>query len=301
MSLEEKLQDVVLPVDKKSGITTFDCIRRFKKIFKIKKVGHAGSLDPIASGLVLLLTGEATKLSNYLMDLPKRYRAEIKLGQSTDTQDAAGKVISEGDWKGISREDLEKVIPQFVGKRYQKPPVYSALKHKGKPLYKLARKGRKVEKEPRQIETFEINLLSFEPPMVIIDLKCSRGLYVRTLAEEIGERLGVPAHLSGLTRISIGHFDLEQSVPYDHFEAMADTDQPAVTMFQALEHMPAYHMSQKEASALTHGIPPAGARTRGLPRGVKIRLARPDGGLGGIAETDSAGIIKLKRVLKEGS
>jgi len=300
MRLEEKLKDRVLPVKKGRGITTFDCIRMLKKVVNIKKIGHAGSLDPIASGLVLLLTGKATKLSNYLMDLRKTYTADIKLGRSTDTQDATGNVIEEGDWTKISESDLAAVLPDFLGKRFQKPPVYSALKHKGKPLYKLARKGVGVEKEAREIETHQISLLLWDPPLVRIEVTCSRGLYVRTLAQEIGERLGVPSHLSGLTRNEIGHFDLDSAIPVDRFADLEEVESPGCSLADALRHMPAYRMNERESSALGHGIAPSrGAPSESSP-GEMIRLLRPDDSLGGIAEVGPAGIIKIRRVIKGG-
>ncbi len=300
MRLEEKLKDRVLSVNKGRGITTFDCIRKLKKIVDIKKIGHAGSLDPIASGLVLLLIGNATKLSNYLMDLRKIYTADIKLGQSTDTQDATGNVTDEGDWTNITESDLAAVLPDFLGKRYQKPPVYSALKHKGKPLYKLARKGLGVEKEPREIETHEIKLLLWDPPLVRIEVTCSRGLYVRTLAEEIGERLSVPSHLSGLTRNAIGHFDLDSAIPAESLSDLEEMDSPGCSLAEALGHMPAYRMNERESSALAHGIAPSrGAPAESSP-GDMIRLLRPDGTLAGIVETGPAGMIKIRRVIKGG-
>ena len=136
-----KLNNRVIPVAKSPGNSTYDCVRLFKRAIRLEKVGHAGSLDPQAIGLILILTGEATKLSNYLMDLPKRYIADIKLGATTDTQDESGRILTTGSWANVSRESAIEALARFTGKRFQTPPMYSALKHKGTPLYLLARRG----------------------------------------------------------------------------------------------------------------------------------------------------------------
>ena len=176
------LENLVIPVDKSAGLTTYDVIRRFKKVARVGKVGHSGTLDPPARGLVLLLTGQATKLSGYLMDLPKTYVADIMLGSSTDTHDAEGTVTATGDWSGITEDAVRGALPRFVGRRLQVPPMYSALKHRGTPLYTLARRGEQVEREPREVETSSLELVSFEPPLFTVEVSCSRGMYVRVLA-----------------------------------------------------------------------------------------------------------------------
>lgn len=297
MNIENRLNNRVVPVNKAKGITTFDVIRKLKKVVDIKKVGHAGSLDPIASGLVLILTGEATKLSNYLMDLPKTYHAEIKIGEATDTQDATGEVVRRGDWGSLAEEDISAVLHDFIGKRFQKPPMYSALKHNGRPLYKLARMGKSVKREPREIETHDISLLKCDLPYFMVEVECSRGLYVRTLAEEIGARLGVPSHLSGLVRTAIGHFGLESALSIEDFDSLDGMKKVGQTAAEALRHMPAYHMDEAESAALLNGISPKGPVGGGIPAGTDLVLIRPEGRLGGIAEAGPAGLIKLKRVL----
>jgi tRNA pseudouridine55 synthase len=290
-----RLNNRVIPVHKSSGVTTYDCIRMFKGRFPIRKVGHAGTLDPQATGLILLLTGEATKLSNYLMDLPKRYTADIVIGEATDTQDASGAVVRTGDWSGITEEHVRSVLPGFVGMRTQVPPMYSALKHKGTPLYMLARKGQHVEREPREIETYAIELVHCDLPVFRVDVHCSRGLYVRVLAEEIGEALGVPAHLKNLVRTQIGHFNLDTAVGDDDFETLTETGEPGYSLSEALGHLQAVTLTMSQAHELTFGIVPR-VRDALPPRGSFVRLIKPDGGLAAIGEVGAARMLKIRRV-----
>ena len=287
----------VLPVNKSSGLSTYDCIRRLKRVASTGKVGHAGTLDPQARGLVLLLTGEATKLSGFIMDLPKRYIADIKLGESTDTSDAAGTVVERGDWGSITRRDIEDVLPRFIGKRSQVPPMYSALKHQGTPLYVLARMGRKIERDPRVVETYEMNLSRFDPPVFRIEVFCSRGLYIRVLAEEIGRALDLPAHLLDLVRTQIGHFTLEDSIDADAFERRLD-GRSGCSLAEAVRHLPALELTPKQARELEHGMAP---RMHGglPPAGTIVSLLRPDGGLGAICETGAGGSMKIRRVFRD--
>ncbi len=296
MLLKDKLNNKVIPVNKIRGITTFDCIRKLKRFVKIKKIGHAGSLDPVADGLVLLLSGEATKLSNYLMDLPKKYTADIVLGQSTDTQDVTGQVISTGDWRGILKGDIIDALPGFLGKRLQIPPMYSALKFKGTPLYKLARSGQQVERKPREVTTHEINLVSCKLPEFRIEVKCSRGLYIRTLAEEIGEKLGVPSHLSGLRRDAIGHFTIEMAVSTDDFGDFEKMDSPGYSPAEALRYLPVIEMTKGESASLINGIAPSVPQDIDLSSGDIVRLLRFDKTLGGIGEISLTRTIMIKRV-----
>jgi tRNA pseudouridine55 synthase len=294
--------DRVVPVAKSRGNSTYDCVRAFKRVIRIDKVGHAGSLDPQALGLILILTGEATKLSNYLMDLPKRYVADIRLGETTDTQDESGRILHTGSWAHVDRSSVETVLPMFMGKRFQTPPMYSALKHKGTPLYMLARRGEKIDRSPREVDTYEINLLEFQPPVVRIEVYCSRGLYLRVLAEEIGDALGVPAHLGGLVRRRIGHFSLEEAVSDGEFEKLLENAAPSYSLSDAMGHFPAMILSEEQSRGLSRGIIPKlhPAKQAVLPpQGSLIRFERPDGSLGAIAEMGLGGLIQLRRVFRE--
>ncbi len=296
-----KLADRVIPVGKSAGNSTYDCVRGFKRLVRVDKIGHAGSLDPEARGLILILTGEATKLSNYLMDLPKRYVADVKLGEATDSQDASGAVTRTGSWAHVTEQMARDAARRFLGKRLQTPPMYSALKHKGQPLYLLARRGERIERIPREVETYEISLAAFEPPLVRLEVFCSRGLYLRVLAEEIGDALGVPAHLANLVRLRIGHFSLEDAVPDDGFERLLEMESPGFSMSDALRHFPAVALSAQQSRGLDRGMAPRlpPVPTGSLPpAGSFVRLERPDGRLGAIAEVGPAGLIHLRRVFR---
>lgn len=296
--MEDRLNDRVLPVNKSAGVSTYDCIRRLKRLIHLDKIGHSGTLDPPATGLILLLTGEATKLSNYLMDLPKRYVADIKLGESTDTQDATGKVVRTDTWEHITEGDVASVLPGFWGKRMQIPPMFSALKHKGKPLYTLARMGRNIERSPRETNTYEIELVSCSMPVFRIEVFCSRGLYIRMLAEEIGEALGVPAHLASLVRTEIGHFDLDSAVPDDAFGALIEKGEAGYSLSDAVKHLPSLTLSAEQVHGLMHGVVPRMGSSL-PPRGTFVRLIRPDGGLGAIGEVGRTGLLQIKRVFRD--
>lgn len=298
----DKLVDRVLPVNKSAGVSTYDTIRSFKKFFKIKKIGHSGTLDPPAKGLVLLLTGEATKLSNYLMDLPKTYIADIKLGEKTDTQDATGKIIESSDWSHVTVERIEQVLPTLLGKREQVPPMYSALKHKGTPLYVLARQGRHVEREPRKVETYKVEMIEVDLPSFRIEVHCSRGLYLRVLAEEIGAELGVPSHLSSLVRTRIGHFDIEKATPDTELESLVDQEDPGYSLSDAMVHMPVIDLTPSQAAGLSNGIAPkVSPRTISSlpPAGSLVRLVHDNGRLGAIGEVAPAGFVHIRRVFKD--
>ncbi len=297
----EKLIDRVLPVNKSAGVSTYDTIRGFKKLYKVNKIGHAGTLDPPATGLILLLTGEATKLSNYLMDLPKTYIAKIELGGRTDTQDATGETLETGDWDHVTESDVRSVLSRFIGKREQVPPMYSALKHKGTPLYMLARKGQSVDREPREVETYQIELLEFSLPGFTIEVHCSRGLYLRVLAEEIGEALGVPSHLQSLVRTRIGHFDVDSALPDTELRTFLDMDEPGLSLSDALGHIPAVKLNRNQSAGLMNGVSPR--FTTGMPEsvppaGTLVRLLHEDGRLGAIGIISPGGFVQIRRVFR---
>ena len=300
--MAEKLIDRVLPVHKSAGVSTYDTIRGFKKLFKVNKIGHAGTLDPPATGLILLLTGEATKLSNYLMDLPKIYIAKIELGGKTDTQDATGETLETGDWDHVTESDVRSALSSFLGKREQVPPMYSALKHKGTPLYMIARRGQKVEREPRNVETYKIELLEFQPPHFTIEVHCSRGLYLRVLAEEIGDVLEVPSHLQSLARTRIGHFDIDSAVPDTELASFLDMEEPGCSLSDALCHMPVLNLNRQQAAGLMNGVAPrvVSGMLESVPfSGGLVRLLHEDGRLGAIGIVTPGGFIHIRRVFRE--
>jgi tRNA pseudouridine55 synthase len=211
----------ILLLDKPVGLTSNAALQAVKKLYAARKAGHTGSLDPLATGLLPLCFGEATKVSGFLLDADKDYHVTCRLGERTTTADAEGDVIETRPVEGISAQLLREVLGDFVGEIEQIPPMYSALKHKGERLYKLARQGVEVEREARQVSIFELELVSFEAPLAEIRVHCSKGTYVRTLIEDIGERLGCGAHVARLRRVGVGPFDDSRMVDMDTLEAVA--------------------------------------------------------------------------------
>lgn len=210
----------VLLLDKPEGISSNAALQHAKRLYRAQKAGHTGNLDPIASGLLPICFGEATKFSQYLTDSDKRYRAIIRLGQTTDTGDAEGRVLETHPVR-VTSQQLQAVLQQFKGEIEQIPPMHSALKHQGRPLYHYARKGVEIERAPRRVIIHELILLDFDGrDRVALDVRCSKGTYIRVLAEDIGKALGCGAYLAGLRRTEVGGFSVEQAVTLDQLEAM---------------------------------------------------------------------------------
>lgn len=210
----------VLLIDKPAGITSHDVVDRVRRKLRMKKVGHAGTLDPAATGLMIVLVGKATKLSQYLMGLDKVYEGVVHLGQTTDTQDGEGDVLEERPVPELTVDDLKAVMKEFEGDQYQTPPMYSAKKINGVPLYKLARKGKEVEREARVIRIKSFELDAFTSPDLEFTVACSKGTYIRTLAHDFGEKLGCGAYLRDLRRTEIGDFEIEDSLELGEFEEL---------------------------------------------------------------------------------
>lgn len=213
----------VLLLDKPVGITSNTALQIAKRLYRAAKAGHTGILDPLASGLLPLCFGEATKFAQYPTDADKTYEAVIKLGATTDTGDAEGKIISQRP-VAVSRTDIERAVQQFTGPIMQMPPMYSALKHQGQPLYKYARKGIDIERAPRAVVLHQIDILDFDDDTVSIKVACSKGTYIRVLAEDIGELLGCGAHLIGLRRTRVGAFALRDAITLDALEALPEAE-----------------------------------------------------------------------------
>ncbi len=205
---------------KPPGMTSFDVVAYLRGILKIKKIGHTGTLDPGAAGVLPICIGKATKAIEYLTDKDKVYRAELLLGVSTDTQDSYGKVIREQEVKA-SHDEIEKVIKSFEGDYSQLPPMYSAIKMNGKKLYELARSGIEVERSPRNVKIYFVNILSIRGSRVVFDVGCSKGTYIRTLCSDIGDRLGCGGHMAFLVRMRSGSFDIENALTLEQIKEMA--------------------------------------------------------------------------------
>jgi tRNA pseudouridine55 synthase len=200
--------DGVLLVDKPKTLTSHDVVDRIRRHFGFKKVGHCGTLDPAATGLLVIVLERATKLQNQFTAADKTYEGAMRLGISTDSHDSDGAIISEKPVPAFSADDIERVLARFRGDIQQVPPMISAIKHKGQPLYKLARKGKTIEREPRLVHIYDLRLLKLELPDVHFRIACTKGTYVRTLCHDIGETLGCGAHLAELRRTRSGEFDV---------------------------------------------------------------------------------------------
>ena len=207
-----------LVLDKPVGFTSMDVVRKIKRLTGMRKrVGHGGTLDPLASGILPICFGQATRLMEHLINETKGYRMEIRLGIATDTYDAEGEIVEEKDASLVTREQVEEALGSFRGTIQQKPPMHSALKKGGKRLYELARQGVTVELEPRQVEVYTLDLLDFKPPFVTLESECGRGVYMRSLAHDLGQFLGCGGHTSNLVRLKTGSFKIEDAVTLDEF------------------------------------------------------------------------------------
>jgi tRNA pseudouridine55 synthase len=222
MSLQQpKEMEGVLLVDKPKGLTSHDVVYHLRRKLQMKKIGHAGTLDPMATGVLVMLIGKATRISQYLMSVDKVYEGEATLGVVTDSQDAEGEVMETRPVPELTEAGVREVMKGFLGDQYQIPPMHSAIKIGGVPLYKLARKGEEVEREPRFIRISQFNLLSFALPKLTFDLHCTKGTYVRTVASDLGNKLGSGAHLSALRRTASGKFTIAQCLPLEQIEALS--------------------------------------------------------------------------------
>lgn len=226
----------ILLVDKPAGCTSHDVVGRLRRLLKIKKIGHAGTLDPNATGLLIMLIGRATKVSQYLMSLDKVYQGVMRMGIETNTYDCEGEVTAEYPVPALDRASLEEIFAGFIGDQYQMPPMFSAKKVDGVPLYKHARKGREIEREPRFIRISKLTVGDISPPDVQFEVHTGKGVYVRTLVFDIGRKLGCGAHLLELRRLGCGRFTLDQAYTLDALEAMGaqDVRRRLIPVYQAV-------------------------------------------------------------------
>jgi len=256
----------VLVVDKPVGMTSHDVVQAIRKGSNIRRAGHTGTLDPRASGVLVVLVGPAVRLSEYVSASDKRYQAVLMLGTTTDTYDADGKTTSSSP-VNVTEEQFDTELQKFVGQIEQVPPPYSAVKVQGRKAYEMARKGEEVELEPRIINVYSLELLEWAPPEVVIDVNCSSGTYVRSLVNDLGERLGCGATLTGLRRTKSGRFTLRDAVPLRKLnEAFANGTwyQYLIPAAEALTDWPTIELEQEQVEALRHGhrIPAASSEQK---------------------------------------
>lgn len=251
-SQENKRLRGVLLLNKPSGLSSYDCIRKIKSVIPKIKIGHAGTLDPIAKGLLIILLGEATKIAQYLSSLDKEYIAKIRLGIVTDTDDITGKIVKESSYEHINDENIKSAINTLKDLTTQQPPRYSALKHKGKRMYELARKGIDFTPKPRPIKINKIELLNFNLPWFEIKTTVSKGTYIRALARDIGNILGCGATLEELTRTRIGKFRLKDAI--NLIDINADLiRQRLYSINESLAEMPAIIISDSQIQKILKG------------------------------------------------
>lgn len=283
--------DGIVLLDKPLGLSSNHALQKVRHLYQAKKAGHAGTLDPMATGLLVICFGEATKFSSALLDADKRYEAVIQLGVTTETADAEGAIIATKPVH-VSQEDLKQALTHFCGTIQQVPSMYSALKHQGKPLYQLARQGITVERKAREITVHTIELLAFSHDRIHIQTTVSKGTYIRNLAEDIGEHLGCGAHLASLRRLDCGAFHAEQMVSLETLIEAPEKERYLLPVDSALKSLPALSLTELQAQRLSQGqkivIPEA-------PPGI-VRLTCDERFLG-VGEVAHGGVVSVRRLV----
>ena len=289
----------ILLLDKPLGITSNSALQDVKRIFKAQKAGHTGSLDPLADGLLPICFGAATKVSAFLLDADKHYLVRVKLGVTTATADAEGEVLETKPVDGITESDIQKVVAEFKGDIQQIPPMYSALKHKGERLYKLARDGIEVEREPRQVTIHNITMQGYSEPEFDLDVHCSKGTYIRTLAEDIGKKLGCGAHVTALRRTGVGPYGADSMVSMEQIEQLSDDgfsslDELLLPIDSALAGWPEVKLTPDGSFYLKQGQPVLvpNAPTEGM-----VRIYDANGSFMGAGEILDDGRVAPRRMM----
>jgi len=279
-------------IDKPMGISSYKVVERVKRVLRVKKAGHTGTLDPSATGLLLICVGKATKLVPFLQNMDKTYEGKMIFGITTTSLDGEGDVLEKKDALSLKREEVEEAFACFRGKIKQVPPMLSAIHYKGKRLYSLAREGVEVERPSRQVQIYELKLVSFtvgEHPQAEFELRCSKGTYVRTLCSDIGKTLGYGSYQASLCRTKIGPFDLRKAKKLDELGEMDEIQikETLYSMSEALPHLPLIRIKRGAERIVKWGKPIYLAHLEGLPsdleKGDKVRLCNQKGGLLAVA------------------
>ena len=290
--------DALLLLDKPRGVSSNGALQQVKRIYRAEKAGHAGTLDPLASGLLPILFGEAAKFSHLLLDAEKRYDAVVQLGISTSTGDAEGEVI---DRRAVALEDarLEAALEQFRGEIDQVPPMYSALKRHGRPLYEIARRGVEVERAPRRVTIARLELIERQASRLVLRVHCSKGTYIRSLASDLGAVLGTGAHLAALRRTGAGGFDVADATPLEQLSALDEVRRDGLLrpLDALLEGMPSVSLDAGGAQRFAHGQAVAVAQLEG----GRYQVRGASGSLLGVGECLGDGTLRPVRLLKGAS
>jgi len=281
----------VLVIDKPRGPTSFDVVQTVRRLTGAKKAGHTGTLDPMATGVLPICLDDATKIAGFILQADKAYETTLRLGVETDTQDAMGKVTAERPVPPLNAEILENVLSRFRGPQKQTPPMHSAVKVDGKRLYELARAGKEVEREARDVTVHALELKAFSGNELTLSVHCSKGFYIRVLGAEVGQALGCGAHLISLRRTRSGPFSLQDAVPLDG--TLSGWQSRLVGMSSALSELPPLSVTQEEVRKVLHGV----ALDRpGHPAGT-VRVLDPSERLLAVASVETGGRVKYLRVL----
>lgn len=248
----------ILIIDKPKGITSHDVVARVRKVTGVRKVGHTGTLDPLATGVLVVCVGQATRLIEYSTISLKKYRATIQFGITTDTLDAEGQVLARQDMSGLTLDKLQKILPTFLGEIEQTPPIFSAIKQDGQPLYKAARAGKSIKVEPRLVTIYELEWVDWTSPNLVLDISCSAGTYIRALARDLGEKAGPGAFLAELTRTANHHWLLDDAVSLNTLERATETDPLGwqtylLPLDRAVDHLPKLMLDSSSATRVKHG------------------------------------------------
>jgi tRNA pseudouridine55 synthase len=282
--------DGILNINKPRGLTSFDVVARIKRITGERRVGHAGTLDPLATGVLPVCLGKASRIIEYLFDETKTYRTRIELGVTTDSYDSTGTVLTRADSSTITLAKLESVLASFRGTIMQTPPMYSAVKHKGTPLYKLARMGIEVERKSRTAQIFKLDVIDWQPPFFSFEVVCGKGTYIRSLAHDIGKDLGCGAVMIDLARLSVGPFQLEEAVTLEQIMDPADKGYAERHLYPpdyALQSFNAMVVNHAQECSLIHGMPvDLGPPIIETKNRIFCRVYNEDGGFVGMAEYD---------------
>jgi tRNA pseudouridine55 synthase len=295
------LGDGLLNVKKAAGWTSHDVVAKLRTLLRGPRVGHAGTLDPAATGVLPVLIGRGTRIAEYLVDWDKEYRAVLRLGEATDTQDATGAVLSRSPTDGLTQEAIRTIIERFRGRLTQVPPMYSAVKVGGVPLYKVARAGRTVEREPREVTIHDIEVLGIDGRDVSLRVVCSKGTYVRTLCADIGEALGVGGHLLALERRRVGPLTIERALTMEDIGSrllLGRLADDVIPLDEALAALPALVVDEATSGRVLHGAPvssravtwDARAGMSEVAAGQTVRLKDPNGRLLALGKVGAAGV-----------
>jgi len=300
LQIKRQKRDIsgVVLLDKPLGLSSNQAMQRVKHLYQAEKAGHTGSLDLLATGLLPICLGEATKFANFLLDADKSYLATVKLGITTTSADAEGEVIAQKP-VNVTLQQVESVLHQFIGDIEQTPPIYSALKVDGKPLYAYARAGQEVEIKSRYVSIHQIHLEHFEADELVFTVICSKGTYIRTLAQDIGTKLGCGAHLKGLRRLTSGTFDLKDALPLEVLSELSleELDAKLLPIDIKIQHLPKLTLNAEQTDIIQHGqaIKP----NQEIIFNEFIRLYDMSGEFIGLAQKQADGKLHPKRLLRQ--